>query len=179
MNTDLRLRRHRLRAALSLVEVSLAAAVLMVTSVGVFSSLTRMQQTAITNRALTNADNLLRNSIEQALTRGWDDEANPLDILTPTIAGNTAPYNASADVTDGNWKQWDLYHGADAALFSDPIVPIYEDVNDLTKNVPARIYRKVQRVPGSNKLLWITFRAEYRIRGKLIAQEMWATRASD
>ncbi len=164
---------------LALVEVAVAAAFLLIASVGVFSALTRMQQSAITNRALTNSDNLLRCMVEQALTRGWDDENTPLDILSLTVTSGPTSYNASSDVTDGNWKQWDFYRMSDAVAGLDASVPIYEDVSDANKNVPARIYRKVQRVAGRNRQLWVTFRVEYFIRGRLISQEAWATRAAD
>jgi hypothetical protein len=177
-----RLRLSRSRAAVSLVEISISAAFLMLTAVGVFSSLTRMQQTAIVNRALTNADNVLRSMVDQALGRGWNNDSAPLDILSPTIPGNTAPYYAGSDVTDVRWKLWDYYQSTDASgLNPDPTIPIYEEVNDVTKSVPARVYRKVQYVNGLGtlKLLWITFRIEYRIRGKLYAQEAWVTRTSD
>lgn len=173
------LRAHRFIAAVSLVEVMIAAGFLMVTSVGVFSTLTRMQRSAIVNRAMTNSDNILRAMSEQALSRGWNNEGAPLDILGLTIADSTTPYNASSTVTDGNWKQWDPYRGVDATGAEDPIVPIYEDVSDVTKAVPARLYRKVQYVTGTTRLLWVTFRIEYTIRGQLIAHESWATRASD
>ena len=138
-----------------------------------------MQQSAITNRALTNAHNLLRTVIEQALSRGWDNEAAPLDILAPTIAGDTEPYNSNSNVGDGTWKQWDVYRGVDAAAGTDPLVPIYEDVSDVAKNIPARVFRKVQRVTGNARLLWITFRIEYILRGQLVGQEAWVTRAAD
>ncbi len=163
----------------SLVEVAIAAAFLMITSVGVFSALTRMQQSAITNRALTNSDNLLRTMVEQALTRGWDDEKNPLDVLSLTVTSGPTAYNASSDVNDGNWKQWDFYRMSDAVVGLDASVPIYEDVSAPTRNVPARIYRKVQRVAGRNRQLWVTFRVEYFIRGRLVSQEAWVTRAAD
>lgn len=163
----------------ALVEVAIAAAFLMVTSVGVFSALTRMQQSAITNRALTNSDNLLRTMVEQALTRGWDDEANPLDVLSLTVTSGPASYNASSNVNDGNWKQWDFYRMSDAVTGLDASVPIYEDVSDPTKNVPARIYRKVQRVAGRSRQLWVTFRVDYFLRGRLVSQEAWVTRAAD
>ena len=178
----IRLHTNRLRAAFSLVEVSVAAAFLMVTSVGVFSSLTKMQQNAISNRALTNSDNVLRSVIDQALSRGWDNEAAPLDILSPTIAGTTDPYYAGSDVADTRWRQWDFYRSEDlSAGNSDPVVPIYEEVQDITKAVPARLYRKVQYVTGvsSRKLLWVTFRIEYTLRGKLVGHEAWVTRAAD
>lgn len=178
----IRLRKNRLRAAISLVEVSVAAAFLMVASVGVFSSLTRMQQNAISNRALTNADNILRSVVDQALSRGWDNDAAPLDILSPTIPGNMTPYFAGSDVTNIRWRQWDYYRSEDVSGANpDPVIPIYEEVNDLTKSVPARLYRKVQYVTGTGtlKLLWITFRIEYTLRGKLIAHEAWVTRAAD
>ncbi len=161
------------------MEVAVAAAFLVVCAVGVFSTLTRMQQSAITNRSLTNAHNLLRTVIEQALSRGWDNEAAPLDILAPTIAGDTLPYNSSSNVGDGTWKQWDVYRAIDAAVGTDPLIPIYEDVSDVSKNVPARVFRKVQRVTGNSRLLWITFRIEYVLRGQLIGQEAWVTRAAD
>ncbi|MEK0447955.1 MAG: hypothetical protein RL088_223 [Verrucomicrobiota bacterium] len=167
------------RAGITIVEVAVAAAFLVVCAVGVFSTLTRMQQSAITNRSLTNAHNLLRTVIEQALSRGWDNEAAPLDILAPTIAGDTLPYNSSSNVGDGTWKQWDVYRAIDAAVGTDPLIPIYEDVSDVSKNVPARVFRKVQRVTGNSRLLWITFRIEYVLRGQLIGQEAWVTRAAD
>jgi type II secretory pathway pseudopilin PulG len=170
----------RARAAgLTIVEAAVAAAFLVICSVGVFSTLTRMQQSAITNRALTNSHNLLRTVIEQALSRGWDNEAAPLDILEPTIAGDTLPYNGASNVGDGTWKRWDVYRGIDASTGTDPIVPIYEDVADVSKNVPARVFRKVQRVTGNQRLLWITFRIEYMLRGQLVGQEAWVTRAAD
>jgi type II secretory pathway pseudopilin PulG len=181
-NSPIRLRKNRLQAAFSLVEVSVAAAVLMITSVGVFSSLTKMQQSAISNRALTNSDNILRSVIDQALSRGWDNDAAPLDILQPTIPGNVSPYFAGSDVTNIRWKQWDYYRSEDASGTNpDPTIPIYEEVNDLTKSVPARLYRKSQYVAGTGtqKLLWITFRIEYTLRGQLVGHEAWVTRAAD
>lgn len=171
-------RSHRFIAGVSLLEVMIAAGFLMLTSVGVFSTLTKMQRNAIVNRAMTNSDNILRSMCEQALSRGWDNEGAPLDILGLTIAGNVA-HNTSSTVTDGNWKQWDPYRGVDATGIEDPIVPIYEDVSDVAKAVPARLYRKVQYVTGTTRMLWVTFRIEYTIRGQLIAHESWATRASD
>ena len=174
-----RFRARRSIAAISLVEMSIAAAFLLICSVGVFSTLTRMQRNAIVNRAMTNSDNILRSMIEQALSRGWDNELAPLDVLTPTIAGTTSPYNTSSNVADGSWRQWDPYRGINAVPPSDPVVPVYEDVNDATKNIPARLYRKVQYVTGTTRLLWVTLRLEYTIRGQLIAQDAWATRAAD
>lgn len=166
-------------AAFSLVEVAVAAAFLMLCASGVFAMLTRMQQNAITNRAFTNADNLLRAATEQALCRGWDNEAMPLDILAPTVPGDSLPYDSGTNVGDGTWKQWDAYRAADALAGADPTVPIYEDLTDASKNIPARIFRKVQRVTGQPRLLWVTFRIEYTLRGKLVNHDAWVTRAAD
>lgn len=180
--TPIRLRLKRLRAAFSLVELSIAATFLMVATAGVFSALTRMQQSAIANRALTNSDNILRSVVDQALSRGWDNDASPLDILSPTMPGNVNPYFAGSNVADPRWKRWDFYRSEDANVINpDPTIPIYEEVNDLSKSVPARLYRKVQYVSGfgSLKLLWVTFRIEYTLRGRLVAHEAFVTRAAD
>ncbi len=170
---------RKMCAAFSLVEVAVAAAFFMVCAAGVFAMLTKMQQNAIVNRALTNADNLLRAATEQALCRGWDNEATPLEILAPTIPGDSLPYDSGINVGDGTWKQWDAYRAADAAAGVDPTIPVYEDLTDSSKNIPARIFRKVQRVTGQARLLWVTFRIEYTLRGRLVNHDAWVTRAAD
>jgi type II secretory pathway pseudopilin PulG len=209
--------RRRSIAGFSLVEVMIAAAVLVVGCTAVFAALTRVQRNAIVNRAHTNAYNILRNVMDQAMQRGWDtlestatpqlpsadprlkaesDKPGPKDHLKPTIAGTNLAYvpnpgepgslvarNATV-ASDPNWKLWSMYNAEDDRSIYEPgvtpgVAPIYQDYQNPTRDIPARIYRKVQYVQNDRSLLWITFRIEYTIRGQNYAHNMCGLRAID
>ena len=107
--------RRRRIAGLSLVELMVAVAVMVVGFAGVFAVLGRIQRNAIINRAHTNAYNILRNVTDQAMQLGWatlenpgtpldpaanpdyitgttTDKPGPKDILKPTVLGWTSAY---------------------------------------------------------------------------------------
>ena len=103
--------RRRRSLGFSLIELSVAVAVIVIGCTGVFSALTRVQRNAIVNRAHTNSYNILRNVLDQAMQKDWFTRENPLDpqipsaystaesakpgpkeILKPTVAGTTLAY---------------------------------------------------------------------------------------
>jgi type II secretory pathway pseudopilin PulG len=137
--------RRRRISGITLVEVMLATAVIIVGCVGVVTALTRVQRNAIINRAQTNAYNILRNVMDQAMQLGWatpEDGATPLDptkstaqdtlsngrpkpgpkdSLKPTIAGWDQAYipnpsTAATVASDTNWKRWSMYNADNADL---------------------------------------------------------------
>ena len=168
------LRHHPRQAVFSLVEVMVAAMVLVIVGGAVFTSLVRLQRNAADNRNYACAQIVLRNAIDQALTRGWSEAATPNGILAPTIAGSTTVYNSGAS----GWSQWNPFSASDTV---DPasVVPIYSDQMDDTRNVSGRLYRKVQRVKDSNRLLWVTMRVDYTYCGRPLTHQMATLRSLD
>ena len=165
---------QRGRRGFSLVEVMVAVAILGMLGGTVFMAMCRLHRNAADNRNYVSAQIILRNAIDQALTRGWDDADYPNGIIAPTITDNTVPYDSSA----GSWVQWNPFSEADTWNAAET-VPIYSDQVDASRNVSGRIYRKVQFVTGTDYLLWVTIRLDYTYDGKAHSQRMVTLRSAD
>lgn len=164
----------RLKSAFTFVEVMVAAAIITLLSGATVSALLRLQRNAADNRNDASAQIVLRNMLDQAMTRGWDDEANPGGILAPTVSGSSSDFDVSA----GGWQQWDYFRAADTA---DPaaVVTIYSDQIDPARDVSGRVYRKVQRVKDNPHLLWITARIIYTYGSRTYSREFGGVRSLD
>jgi len=172
----------------SLVEVMVAVAILALIGGTVFMAMCRLHRNAADNRNYASAQIILRNAIDQALTRGWDDANYPDGILSPTNSDNTLPYDTDPGVKyesgllaylyPGSWVQWNPFSASDTWSVADT-VPIYSDQMDPSRNVTGRLYRKVQFVTGMNSLLWVTMRLDYTYDGKEHSQQMFTIRSAD
>lgn len=162
------------RAGFSLVEVMVAATVLVIIGGTAFMALGRLHRNAAENRNYACAQIVLRNAIDQALTRGWNDAASPSGILAPTIAGSGGAYDSST----GGWTQWNPYSASDD---SGPgaLVPVYSDQMDPARNISGMLFRKVQYVTGTDSLLWVTLRLDYTYDSKACSNQMATVRALD
>ncbi len=165
---------RRGRGGFSLVEVMVAVAILGMLGGTVFMAMCRLHRNAADNRNYASAQIILRNAVDQALTRGWDDSESPNGIIAPTVPGNTAPYDAGASY----WNRWNPFSESDSWP-SPTTVPVYSDQMDVSRNVSGRLYRKVQFVTGTDYLLWVTMRLDYTYDGKAHSQQMVTLRAAD
>ena len=165
---------RRGRRGFSLVEVMVAVAILGMLGGTVFMAMCRLHRNAADNRNYASAQIILRNAVDQALTRGWEDSDYPNGIIAPTITDSTLPYDSSGSY----WVQWNPFSEADTWNPAET-VPIYSDQMDVSRNVSARLYRKVQFVTGTDYLLWVTMRLDYTYDGKAHSQQMVTLRASD
>ncbi len=172
--TECPLRPQGRRGGFSLVELMVAAAILAILSATIFTSLARLNRNAVDNRNYTNGLIILRNAIDQALTRGWNDSTPPSGILMPTITTG----DGSFDATAAGWNQWNPYSEADDTS-TMAAVPVYSDQMDPTKNVNGALYRKVQFVTGSTSVLWVAMRLDYTYDGKAYSQMLSTVRAMD
>jgi prepilin-type N-terminal cleavage/methylation domain-containing protein len=161
-------------SAFSLLEVLIAAAVLVIVSSAVLTAFAMLQRNAADNRNYACAQIILQNAIDQSLTRGWDNLATPTGILAPTVPGSTSAYDASSSA----WHQWDYYAATDSTAPA-AVVTIYSDQLSPAHNVSGILYRDVQCVNGNNRLLWVTMRVDYTYAGRNHSQQMAAVRSFD
>jgi prepilin-type N-terminal cleavage/methylation domain-containing protein len=162
------------RAGVSLVEMMVATMVLAILGATIFTSLARLNRNAVDNRNYANGLIILRNAIDQALTRGWNESTPASGILLPTI---TTP-DGSFDATSAGWNQWNPYSEADDTS-AMATVPIFSDQMDPTKNVNGALYRKVQYVTGSTTMLWVAMQLNYNYDGKPYTQTLSTVRSMD
>ena len=162
------------RAGFSLVEVMVAATVLVIIGGTAFMALGRLHRNAADNRNYACAQIVLRNAIDQALTRGWNDAAAPSGIIAPTIPGSSAAYDSSAS----GWTQWNPYSASDETGPS-AMVAVYSDQMDPARNISGILSRKVQYVTGTASLLWVTLRLDYAYDSKAYSHQMATVRALD
>ena len=165
---------RRGRGGFSLVEVMVAVAILGMLGGTVFMAMCRLHRNAADNRNYASAQIILRNAIDQALTRGWDDSEYPDGIIAPTITDDSLPYDSSGN----NWVQWNMFSESDTSSPAE-MVPVYSDQMDPSRNVSGRLYRKVQFVTNSSDLLWVTMRLDYTYDGKAHSQQMVTVRSAD
>lgn len=158
----------------SLVEVMVAATILVIIGGTAFMALSRLHRNAAENRNYACAQIVLRNTIDQALTRGWNDSAAPTGIIAPTIAGSAGAYDSGA----GGWTQWNPYSASDDTS-PGALVPVYSDQMDPSRNIGGMLFRKVQYVTGSSSLLWVTLRLDYAYDGKPYSTQLATVRALD
>ena len=151
-----------------------AVAILATLGGTVFMAMCRLHRNAADNRNYGSAQIILRNAIDQALTRGWDDAEYPTGIIAPTITDNTLPFDSSG----GSWVQWNPFSEADTWNAAET-VPIYSDQMDASRNVSGRLFRKVQFVTGTDYLLWVAMRLDYTYDGKAHSQQMVTVRSAD
>jgi type II secretory pathway pseudopilin PulG len=157
-----------------LTEALVATAIISVVAAATFPAVNGLQRNAASSRNLSCARMALRSVTDQALTRGWNNASSPIGILAPTVSGTSSPY----DATSGGWVEWDPYRSANADSTSLPVT-IYSDQMNRDRNITGRLYRKVQYVTGSNRMLWVTFRMDYSYGGKNYSERMSTVRACD
>ncbi len=167
-------RPFRGRAGFSLVEVMVASTVLVIIGGTAFMALSRLHRNAAENRNYACAQIVLRNAIDEVLTRGWNNSAAPSGIIEPTIAGSGGAF----DTGTTGWHQWNPYSASDDTSPSAQ-VPVYSDQMVPSRNINGKLFRKVQYVTGKNSLLWVTMRMDYTYDGRPYSTELATVRALD
>lgn len=160
------------RGGFTLVEVMVAAAILVLVTGSVVTALTMVNRDAAANRNRTAGKLILQRAIDTALAVTWRDPAAPPRILTPTL-GAGVPFEGAS-----GWVNHNLYTTADD-LTGNATVPVYEDRDASQRDIVGKVYRKVQRAPGNDGLMLVSMRLDYRYRGKPVALEMSTERAVD
>ncbi len=168
------IQRLRRCGGFSLVEVMVAATILIMIGGTAFMALSRLHRNAAENRNYACAQIVLRNAVDQALTRGWNNSAAPAGILEPTVPGNGGVFYTNPD----GWHQWNPYSASDDTGPS-ALVPIYSDQMDPSRNISGQLFRKVQYVTGTNSLLWVTMRLDYTYDGRPYSTQLATVRALD
>lgn len=160
------------RGGFTLVEVMVAAAILVLVTGSVVTALMMVNRDAAANRNRTAGKLILQRAIDTALVVTWRDPAVPPRILTPTLAAG-APFAGA-----GGWVNHNLYTTADD-LTGNATVAVYEDRDVSQRDIVGKVYRKVQRAPGNDGLMLVSMRLDYRYRGRSVSLEMSTERAVD